>query len=108
MNRYMNAMNTSSGLKLNLQRKSRKAETEEEMSSEKLVELLEKDVRILKDHDIKRLSTHFRSKITMARKLAEQEDTHESFHQVMRKVMDYRTWFDFRILSQKTGKRKRN
>lgn len=107
MNRYMNAMNTSSGLKLNLQWKSRKAETEEEMSSEKLVELLEKDVRILKDHDIKRLSTHFRSKITMARKLAEQEETHESFHQVMRKVMDYRTWFDFRILSQKTGEKKK-
>lgn len=107
MNHYMNAMNTSSGLKLNLQWKSRKAETEEEMNSEKLVELLEKDVRILKDTDVKRLSNHFRSKITVARKIAEQQDTHESFHQVMRKVMDYRNWFDFRILSQKTGEKKK-
>lgn len=107
MNHYMNEMNTSSGLKLNLQWKSRKAETEEEMNSEKLVELLEKDVRILKDTDVKRLSNHFRSKITVARKIAEQQDTHESFHQVMRKVMDYRNWFDFRILSQKTGEKKK-
>lgn len=107
MNRYMDAMNTSSGLKLNLQWKSHKAENEEELNSEKLVELLEKDVRILKDVDRKRLSTHFRSKITTARKLSEQQDSHESFHQVMRNVMDYRTWFDFRILSQKTGEKKK-
>lgn len=107
MNRYMDAMNTSSGLKLNLQWKSHKAENEEEMSSEKLVELLEKDVRILKDIDRKRLSSHFRSKITTARKLSEQQDSHESFHQVMKNVMDYRTWFDFKILSQKTGEKKK-
>lgn len=107
MNRYMNAMNTSSGLKLNLQWKSHKAENEEEMNSEKLVELLEKDIKILKDSDVKKLSSHFRSKIATARKLAEQEDNHESFHQVMRKVMDYRTWFDFRILSEKTGEKKK-
>lgn len=107
MNRYMNAMNTSSGLNLNLQWKSHKAESEEELNSEKLVELLEKDVRILKDVDRKRLSSHFRSKITTARKLSEQQDSHVSFHQVMKNVMDYRTWFDFRILSQKTGEKKR-
>lgn len=107
MNRYMNAMNTSSGLKLNLQWKSHKAESEEEMNSEKLVELLEKDVRILKDIDRKRLSSHFRSKITTARKLSEQGDSHESFHQVMKNVMDYRTWFDFKIFAQKTGEKKK-
>lgn len=107
MNRYMNAMNTSSGLKLNLQWKSHKTENEEEMNSEKLVELLEKDIKILKDSDVKKLSSHFRSKIATAHKLAEPEDNHESFHQVMRKVMDYRTWFDFRILSEKTGEKKK-
>lgn len=107
MNRYMDEMNTSSGLKLNLQWKSHKAENDEELNSEKLVELLEKDVKILKESDRKHLSSHFRSKITTARKVAEQQDTHESFHQVMKTVMDYRTWFDFRILSQKTGEKKK-
>ena len=33
MNRYMNAMNSSSGLHLNLQWKSKKAESEEEMDT---------------------------------------------------------------------------
>lgn len=107
MNRYMNAMNTSSGLKLSLQWKSHKAENDEELSSEQLVKLLEKDIRILKDADLKHLSSHFRSKIAMARKLSEQQDNHNSFHQIMKSVMDYRTWFDFRILYEKTGEKKK-
>lgn len=107
MNQYMNAMNTSSGLKLSLQWKSHKAETQEELSSEQLVELLEKDVKILKESDLHRLSAHFRSKITSARKISEQEDTHASFHQVMKQVMDYRTWFEFKIFYQKTGEKKK-
>lgn len=107
MNRYMNAMNTSSGLKLSLQWKSHKAENEEELNSEQLVALLEKDPKILKESDFKSLSSHFRSKIQSARKIAEQTETLESFHQIMKNVMDYRNWFDFKILYEKTGEKKK-
>lgn len=107
MNRYMSEMNTSSGLKLGLQWKSHKAENEDELNSEKLVALLSKDVHILKDSDYKALSTHFRSKISTARKLSQQEDSNESLHTVMKKVLDYRNWFDFRILYEKKGERKK-
>lgn len=107
MNRYMTSMNTSSGLKLSLLWKSHKAENDEELSSENLVKLLEKDIHILKDTDLKHLSSHFRSKIATARKLSEEQDNNESFHQVMKKVMDYREWFDFRILFEKTGEKKK-
>lgn len=107
MNRYMNSMNTSSGLKLNLHWKSQKGESEEEMNSEQLVSLLEKDPKILKASDFKNLSIHFQSKIQKARKLAEQQDNHESFHQIMKGVMDYRAWFEFKIMYEKTGEKKR-
>ena len=75
MNRYMNAMNTSSGLHLNLQWKSKKTESEEEMDTRQLVEILQKDVKVVKESDLKRLSSHFRSKIAAARNLQNIETT---------------------------------
>lgn len=107
MNRYMNAMNTSSGLHLNLQWKSKKAESEEEMDTRQLVEILQKDVKVVKESDLKRLSSHFRSKIAAARNLQNIENNTLSFHQLMRQVMDYRTWFEFKIMAQKTGEAKK-
>lgn len=107
MNRYMRAMNTSSGLKLSLKWHSHKAEDEEQLSTEQLVHLLEKDVQVLKEQDFTKLSSHFRSKLKMARKIADDEATIKSFHQVMREVLDYRTWFDFQIEYEKQGERKR-
>src|SRR5699024_10382638 len=81
INRYMGDMNTSSGLKLSLNWQSKRGETEDELNSEKLVTLMERDVRLLRDEDKKALSKHFESKINLARKRAELEETHESFHQ---------------------------
>lgn len=107
MNRYMRAMNTSSGLKLSLRWHSHKAESEEQLSTEQLVHLLEKDVQVLKEQDFKKLSSHFRSKLKLARKLADDEASLKSFHQVMREVLDYRTWFDFQIEYEKQGERKK-
>lgn len=107
MNRFMDDMNTSSGLKLNLEWKSRKAENDEELSSQKLVKLLKTDVHLLKSNDLTQLSSHFQSKIATARKLSEKEEVNESFHQIMRHVMDYRNWFDFTIMYEKTGDKKK-
>lgn len=107
MNRYMRSMNTSSGLKLSLRWHSHKAEDQEQLSTEQLVRLLEKDVQVLKEQDFKKLSSHFRSKLKMARKIADDEATLKSFHQVMREVLDYRTWFDFQIEYEKQGERKK-
>ncbi|MCI9524997.1 MAG: TIGR02680 family protein [Erysipelotrichaceae bacterium] len=107
MNKFMSSMDTSSGLKLKLQWKSRKAENEEELNSEKLVALLMKDLRLLNDADKKRLSTHFRSKIQSAREKAQKEDSFLSFHTAMKEVMDYRNWFDFKILYEKPGEKRK-
>lgn len=107
MNTFMSSMDTSSGLKLKLHWKSRKAENEEELNSEKLVELLMKDLRLLNDADKKRLSTHFRSKIQSAREKALKEDSSLSFHTAMKEVMDYRNWFDFKILYEKPQEKRK-
>ena len=98
MNKYMKEMNTSSTLKLGLQWKSKKAENEDELSSESLVRLLEKDLQLLKGSDFQALSNHFRSKIKCARRNAEDPNSNLSFHQAMKDLLDYRSWFDFTIM----------
>ena len=98
MNKYMKEMNTSSTLKLGLQWKSKKAENEDELSSESLVRILEKDLQLLKESDFQALSNHFRSKIKCARRNAEDPNSNLSFHQAMKNLLDYRSWFDFTIM----------
>ena len=98
---YMNDMNTSSGLQLSIRWKSKKAIDDEQLDTQKLVELLEIDYHILKDSDRKKISNHFRSKINEARKLSLDENTTASFHQLMKEVMDYRKWFDFTLYAKK-------
>lgn len=107
MNTYMNAMNTSSGLRLNLQWKSKKAETSDELDTKQLVEILEKDQRVVKESDLEKLSVHFRSKIANARNMQNMDDNNLSFHQLMREIMDYRQWYEFKIMAQKNGEGKK-
>lgn len=107
MNKYMNAMNTSSGLKLSLLWKSKKAESDDELDTKMLVDLLEKDPISLKDSDRNKLVDHFKSKIDKARDISQEENSKVSLHQSMRFIMDYRKWFEFKILSQKTNETKK-
>ena len=70
MNSLMGAMNTSSGLKLNLRWRSRTAETEDQLDTKELVELLKKDYRLMREDEAAKLSAHFRSKVEEARRHA--------------------------------------
>ena len=107
MNQLMDSMHTSSGLKLSLSWKNKRAEKEEQLDTRELVELLSKDVEIMRDEESEKLSLHFRSKIAEARKLTEDGDSVHSFHAIMREVLDYRKWFAFTLECQKTGEKKK-
>lgn len=107
MNGLMESMQTSSGLKLSLRWKNKRAETEEQLDTRTLVELLQKDVEIMRPEEVDRLSAHFRSKIEEARKIADETGSVQSFHSVMREVLDYRKWFEFQLECQKTGEKKK-
>ncbi len=107
MNALMESMQTSSGLKLSLRWKNKPAENEEQLDTRALVELLEKDVEIMREEEVESLSRHFRSKIEEARKLSADVGAVQSFHATMREVLDYRKWFVFQLECQKTGERKK-
>lgn len=105
MNSLMNAMNTSSGLKLSLKWRSRTAETEDQLDTRDLVELLKKDYRLMREEEAERLSRHFRSKVEEARRHAKDSGGMISFYQVMKETLDYRQWFEFQLFAQKSGQK---
>ena len=107
MNQLMKSMQTSSGLKLSLKWKSKKALKEEQLDTRKLVDILQKDYDIMRPEEITQLSQHFRSKIDEARKTAGESDGVQSFHSIMKEVLDYRKWFEFQLEYQKTGEKKK-
>lgn len=107
MNELMESMQTSSGLKLSLRWISKKSEKEGQLDTKELVDLLQSDAEILRQNDIDKMASHFRSKIAEARKIVEDTDTVLSFHMIMKDILDYRKWFEFQLYSQKTGEKKK-
>ena len=73
-----------------------------------MVELLQKDVEIMREEEVESLSRHFRSKIEEARKISGDMGSVQSFHATMREVLDYRKWFEFQLFSQKAESARRN
>ena len=107
MNALMDAMDTSSGLKLNLRWRSKTAEKEEQLDTRELVELLKKDYRLMSEEEAAKLSAHFRSKVDEARRNARENAGMISFYQIMKDTLDYRKWFEFRLFFQKRGERQK-
>lgn len=107
MNKKMTGMDTSSGLSFSLEWKSKPADSEDQMNTKELVELLKTDSRILNDEDIARISKHFRSKLRSARLRRDEADNTESMHVILKDILDYRKWFEFRLFYRMTGEPKR-
>lgn len=107
MNRLMEAMNTSSGLSFNLVWKNKAAETEEQIDTRELVDILKADAQLLSEEQMDRLSAHFRSKIAQARKQMDETGITQSFHAIMKEILDYRQWFEFQLFYRKTGELKK-
>lgn len=107
MNRMMESMETSSGLTLSLKWQPKKAEKEGQLDTKELVDLLQTDAEIMKQEDIDKLSEHFRVCIREARKLSKEEYNMQSFHVIMKDILDYRKWFEFQLFFQKTGEKKK-
>ncbi|QQK80747.1 TIGR02680 family protein [Salicibibacter cibi] len=103
MNKIMGSRNISSGLTFSIKWKPRTAESEDEMDTRDLVHHLKQDAKLLKDEDLERITTHFRSKIARAKQLIQDEGDGETLLQVLKEVLDYRKWFSFKIYFQRTN-----
>ena len=107
MNALMESLDTSSGLTFSLRWIGKKAENEEELSSEDLVSFLDRDSKLMKQEDIEKFTKHFKSKIERARDIMADKGETKSFHATIKEVLDYRNWFEFQLYYTKTNERKK-
>jgi uncharacterized protein (TIGR02680 family) len=99
MNRLMAERDTSSGLKLQLQWVPKAAQSESELNSDELVELLRRDAHLLRDDEVERLVGHFRSRVQWAKQGAAEE--REALRKHIYDMLDYRSWFQFSLRYKK-------
>lgn len=103
MNKFMEHENL---IKFRLAWKPKKRENEEQLDTLKLVEALKRDSQWI---DVDEISSHFRSKIKIARRRHERQ-THKEYNlkEIMRDELDYRQWFEFEIyFTKKNDKEKK-
>ncbi len=107
MNDLMVNSDSTSGISFSIQWKPRTAETEDELDTKELVDLLRRDPRLLKEEDLNQVMEHFRSKIARAKELIEIKGEGNTLLQVLKEVLDYRYWFSFVLSYQRVGEPKR-
>lgn len=107
INGLMGARNTSSGLSFSIRWRPRTAEHEDEMDTQQMVELLRRDPRLYREEDVERVTRHFRSRVDRARAALEDKGYGETFHQIVKEILDYRKWFVFTLYFRREGEQRK-
>ncbi|MFP4697557.1 MAG: TIGR02680 family protein [Eubacteriales bacterium] len=107
MNQLMESMNTSSGLTLSLRWKKKKAEMEDQLATSELVDILNKDPRLLPIEEREKITKHFRSKLEEAKNQLKEMGQSQTFLSIIKEVLDYRQWFEFQLFFVKEGENKK-
>jgi uncharacterized protein (TIGR02680 family) len=103
INVFMESANNSSGLKFEIKWNPIKADPKkEDLGTEKLMQLIERETALLPDEDKERISQHFRSKVNEAKRRME-IDGLTTFVDVIKEVLDYRNWYEFVVWYERTG-----
>ena len=107
MNKLMKSLNTSSGLSFSLNWKPKLATDESEIDTKEIVDILNSDAALLKQSDIKKVATHFRSKFAKAEKEFAEKNATIPFYSIIKEALDYRKWFEFQFMFKKSGEQSR-
>ncbi len=101
MNKLMKSLNTSSGLSFSLNWKPKVATEENEMDVKEIVHILNSESGLLKQSDIKKVATHFRTKFAKAEKEFKEKGAIIPFYNIIKEELDYRKWFEFQFMHKK-------
>lgn len=107
MTALMASLKTSMGLKFRLDWKAKKAEDTNELDTAQLVLLLNKDRALVTREDSQRVSAHFRARVKKARQEAVLQNQMTSYADLIRDVLDYRSWYAFEFLYERDGESRR-
>lgn len=94
-------LSNSMRLKFAIEWVPKKSSDKDELNTLELQRLLIKDRELLTEEDMKKLSNHFRNKLSVIRE--EIKDSGGSYSEVIKEMLDYRKWFDFTIFFYKDG-----
>ena len=103
--RIMEKMNTSSGLTFSLSWQGKTKDTEQELDTNEVVNIFNADAQILSEEDSKKIVAHFRSKIALEEE--KYDDAEINYIEVIKSVLDYRKWFQFKLYFKRAGGEKR-
>ena len=107
MNKLMKSLNTSSGLSFSLNWKPKLAIDENEIDTKAIVDILNSDAGLLRQSDIKKVATHFRTKFAKAEKEFTEKGAIVPFYNIIKETLDYRKWFEFQFMYKKSGEQSR-
>lgn len=103
MNKLMKSLNTSSGLSFSINWRPKLATDENEMDVKEIVDILNSEAGLLKQSDIKKVATHFRTKFAKAEKEFKEKGAIVSFYNIIKEELDYRKWFEFQFMHKKAN-----
>lgn len=103
--KLMESLNTTSGLSFSIKWVGVEPITEDEVETSEIVKLLKTDSKMLKDSDLEKISNHFRSKISRIEETLEESE--RNYLEIIKDVLDYRKWFEFKLFFKRGGKDKK-
>jgi uncharacterized protein (TIGR02680 family) len=106
INSLMEERDTSSGLTLSLKWIPKKAEREDQLNITELLDTLERGARA-NDDDMKKLAKHFGDKVKEAIRSYEETGEARNYQSIIKDVLDYRKWFEFKLFYTKKNDRKK-
>lgn len=97
MSNLMKSIETSQGQAFSLSWNAKKNLGKNELPYDQLNKLLRMNKEMIRSDDIEKLTEHFRSKIEHEKRVAEEKGEEISYSELIRRVLDYRNWFEFKL-----------
>jgi len=106
VNDLMESMDTSSSLKLSLSWQPKKSEGEGQLDIKDIIDIFDRN-GLCTGEELKALALHFSQKVKEALRYYEGSGEIRNYHSIIKDVLDYRKWYEFKLQFTKKGERKR-
>lgn len=106
INKLMQDMDTSSTLKLSLTWTPNKAQEEGQLHVSELIDIMSRGDRCTQQ-ELKKLADHFTLKVREALRKYEGSGEVRNYHSIIKEVLDYRHWYEFKLHFTKKNERKK-
>ena len=98
MAELMESINTSMKLEFSLRWNPKKYAVAEQLEFRELYSILGKSKELIRPEDYEKLSAYFKGKIEFEKRQFEERGEDVNYSELVKNVLDYRKWFEFRLL----------